>query len=165
MNRDRDPGQRDDEPEAEEYDEDGPRSIFSALWFRALLAVLVLGVLAAVAVPYVLDLATHSTSDSAPTKRPASGPASAVTPPAATARPATVAASSAPPAPAQPSPAPPAVATPSPSEPPTAAESAPPTAAPARVTPSVAPIKQPAKRVDTPNRPRVVAATRPAAAK
>src|SRR5438552_10940862 len=143
MNRDRDPGQRDDEPEAETYDEDGPRSIFAALWFRALLAVLVLGVLAAVVVPYVLDLATRSTSDSAPAKRPASAPASAVTPstaqPAApsepttsTARPAIVSASSTPSAPA--------------------------TAGPAPVTPSVAPVKQPAKRVDTPkDSPRVVA--------
>ncbi len=177
MNRDRDPGQRDDEPETEEYDEDGPRSIFAALWFRALLAVLVLGVLAAVAVPYVLDLATRSTSDTAPTKRPASAPASAVTPstaqPAATserttatARPQTVSASSAQKAPTSPSPAPPAVATPAPSEPPKAAASAPVTAGPARVTPSVAPIKQPAKRVDTPkDSPRVVAATRPTVAR
>src|SRR5260370_2673032 len=144
MNRDRDPGQRYDEPEAEEYDDDRPRSIFAALWFRALLAVLVLGVFAAVVVPYVLDLATHSTSDSAPAKRPASAPASALTPstaqPAATsepttatARPAIVSASS------------------TPSEPPKAAASSPATAGPAPVTPSVAPVKQPATRVDTPN--------------
>jgi len=175
MNRDRDPGQRYDEPEAEEYDDDRPRSIFAALWFRALLAVLVLGVFAAVVVPYVLDLATHSTSDSAPAKRPASAPASAVTPstaqPAATSEPATattrratVSASSTPSAPASPSAA--AVTTPAPSEPPKAAASTPPTAGPAPATPSVAPIKQPATRVDTPrDSPRVVAATRPSAAK
>jgi len=172
MNRDRDPGQRDDEPEAEEYDEDRPRSIFAALWFRALLAVLVLGVLAAFAVPYVLDLATHSTSDSAPTKRPASA-ASVVTPSTvqgaatsepATARPRTASASSAPSTPAPP--LAPAVATPALSDPPKTAAPAPPTAGPARVTPSVAPIKQPAKRVDTPkDNPRVVAATRPSVTK
>lgn len=39
----------------EHYDE-RPRSIFSALWFRVLLVVLVLGVAAVLAVPYVLDL-------------------------------------------------------------------------------------------------------------
>src|SRR5262249_61005361 len=38
------------------YDEEPPRSIFSALWFRALIVILVLGVIAAVAVPYVLDI-------------------------------------------------------------------------------------------------------------
>src|SRR5712692_3537216 len=37
------------------YDEEPPRSIFSAMWFRALIVILVLGVIAAVAVPYVLD--------------------------------------------------------------------------------------------------------------
>ena len=171
MNRDRDPGQRDDEPEAEEYDDDGPRSIFAALWFRALLAILVLGVLAAVVVPYVLDLATHSTSDSAPAKRPASAvtpstaqPAAPSEPTTTTARPATASASSAPSTP--PPPSAPAVTTPAPSEPPKAAASAPPTAGPAPATPSVAPIKQPAKRVDTPkDSARVVAATRPSVAK
>ena len=37
------------------YDEEPQRSIFSALWFRTLIVILVLGVIAAVAVPYVLD--------------------------------------------------------------------------------------------------------------
>ena len=44
----------------DEGDVESPRSLFSALWFRALLAVLVLGVIAAIAVPYVLDLPTTS---------------------------------------------------------------------------------------------------------
>jgi len=168
MNRDRDPGHRDNEPEDEEYDEDAPRSIFAALWFRALLAVLVLGVLAAVAVPYVLDFATHSTSDSTPAKGPASAPTSAVTPPPAqpaassppTAAPARPAAVPAPPSAA--SSAPPAVATPAPAEPPKVAASAPATAEPARPTPTVAPVKDPPKRVETPKEsPRVVAAAKP----
>jgi len=37
-----------------EYDEE-PRSILSALWFRAVLAIAALGVVSAVAMPYVLE--------------------------------------------------------------------------------------------------------------
>jgi hypothetical protein len=70
MSRDQHPGERDGEPDVDEYYDEGPRSIFSALWFRALLALLVLGVIAAVGVPYMLDLATHSASDSSAAKRP-----------------------------------------------------------------------------------------------
>lgn len=59
MSPDRDLGRRDDDGrEVDHYGEEPPRSLFSALWFRALLAVLVLGILAAVAVPYLLDVAT-----------------------------------------------------------------------------------------------------------
>ena len=59
MSPDRDLGRRDDDGrDVDEYEEQAPRSIFSTLWFRALLAVLVLGILAVVAVPYVLDFAT-----------------------------------------------------------------------------------------------------------
>src|SRR5438477_1983565 len=37
------------------YDETPPRSIFAATWFRALLVLIVIGVIGAVAVPYILD--------------------------------------------------------------------------------------------------------------
>jgi cell division protein FtsN len=43
----------------ERFEDEGRRSIFSALWFRAILVVIVLGVVAAVAVPYVLELANQ----------------------------------------------------------------------------------------------------------
>src|SRR5512134_1360033 len=48
-----------DEPtedqEQELYEDVPPRSIFAATWFRVVLVVIVLGVIGAVAVPYVLD--------------------------------------------------------------------------------------------------------------
>jgi cell division protein FtsN len=44
-----------DGPEHDLYDETPPRSIFAATWFRALLVLIVLGVVGAVAVPYILD--------------------------------------------------------------------------------------------------------------
>src|SRR5215470_2599599 len=51
---------RDDhEYDDERFEDEGRRSIFSALWFRAILVVIVLGVVAAVAVPYVLELANQ----------------------------------------------------------------------------------------------------------
>ena len=37
------------------YDEAAPRSIFAATWFRAVLVLIVLGVIGAVAVPFILD--------------------------------------------------------------------------------------------------------------
>jgi cell division septation protein DedD len=43
----------------ERFEDEGRRSIFSALWFRAILVVIVLGVVAAVAVPYMLELANQ----------------------------------------------------------------------------------------------------------
>jgi len=69
------------------YDEEPPRSIFSALWFRALIVILVLGVIAAVAVPYVLDIVNppvvKKTASAPP--RPAAAPVAPVAPePAAT---------------------------------------------------------------------------------
>ncbi len=182
MSRDQQPGERDDEPEADEYFDDRPRSIFSALWFRVLLAVLVLGVLAAVAVPYMLDLATHSASDSRAAKRPAAATSPAVTPP--TAQPA----ATAPPAPASPAvaasttaPSPPAASTPSPpsapSIPPPAAMSTPAeraktsestraTAPPARKTTAAAkPATVAVKSRETATeRPRVAASEAPATA-
>ena len=63
MSPDRDPGRMGaDDHDMDDRDDESPRSIFSALWFRVLLAVLVLGVLAAVAVPYVLDTSALRTS-------------------------------------------------------------------------------------------------------
>jgi cell division septation protein DedD len=61
MTRMAEPGRRPDEIEDDEqhFDDEGRRSIFSALWFRAILVVVVLGVVAAVAVPYVLELANQ----------------------------------------------------------------------------------------------------------
>ena len=48
--------------DSDAYDDERPRSIFSALWFRALLVVLVLGVIAAIALPYVLDFVNPPSS-------------------------------------------------------------------------------------------------------
>ena len=61
MTRMADPEQpRDDHDyDDERFEDEGRRSIFSALWFRAILVVIVLGVVAAVAVPYVLELANQ----------------------------------------------------------------------------------------------------------
>ena len=51
---------RDDQDyDDERFEDEGRRSIFSALWFRAILVVIVLGVIVAVAVPYVLELANQ----------------------------------------------------------------------------------------------------------
>jgi cell division septation protein DedD len=44
-----------EEHEQELYEDVPPRSIFAATWFRVVLVVIVLGVIGAVAVPYVLD--------------------------------------------------------------------------------------------------------------
>jgi len=61
MTRMADPERRRDELDDDEsrFEDEGRRSIFSALWFRAILVVVVLGVVAAVAVPYVLELANQ----------------------------------------------------------------------------------------------------------
>jgi cell division septation protein DedD len=60
MTRMADPERRRDELDDESrFEDEGRRSIFSALWFRAILVVVVLGVVAAVAVPYVLELANE----------------------------------------------------------------------------------------------------------
>jgi cell division septation protein DedD len=81
----------DDDLDMDERDE-APRSIFSAMWFRLLLAVLVLGVLAAIAVPYVVDTHTLKTSAAksatappAPTAPATSAPVPPTPAPAATA--------------------------------------------------------------------------------
>ena len=61
MTRMADPERRRDELDDDEarFEDEGRRSIFSALWFRTILVVVVLGVVAAVAVPYVLELANQ----------------------------------------------------------------------------------------------------------
>jgi cell division septation protein DedD len=116
----------DDDLDVDERDE-APRSIFSALWFRVLLAVLVLGVLAAIAVPYVLDTQTLRTSaaklapapatpvTAAPTAPPAAPSALSATTPTPTpetpAAPAATAATAAPAPTAAPATAPPAPVT------------------------------------------------------
>ena len=65
-----------DEPDEHFEDEDAPRSIFSAAWFRVVLVVLAVAVVGAVAVPYVLDVVN------APTSVPATGTAAAPQSPA-----------------------------------------------------------------------------------
>lgn len=64
------------------YDDATPRSIFAATWFRAVLVLIVLGVIGAVAVPYVLDAVNSppgklSTTATTPTPAP---PPAAMTP-------------------------------------------------------------------------------------
>ncbi len=80
------------EREGELYEEEAPRSIFSAMWFRAVLVVLVLGVIGVVAVPYLLDLVSapprttpmKSTSRTGAPAPPAAVPAPAPAPPSET---------------------------------------------------------------------------------
>ena len=119
MSPDRDSGRREDqEPEPDEYEVDARRSIFSALWFRAVLVILALGVIAAVAVPYMREVTTQpaktpaatrtaATPVSAPAPAPVSAPAP-TTPPAVTApiSPTAPASPVAAPAPAPPKPTP-----------------------------------------------------------
>src|SRR6266571_2303126 len=65
--------------EEDRFEDEGRRSIFSALWFRAILVVVVLGVVAAVAVPYLLDWANPQP----PQPTAASRPGDMASPPAA----------------------------------------------------------------------------------
>src|SRR2546427_10248769 len=80
--------------EEDRFEDEGRRSIFSALWFRAILVVVVLGVVAAVAVPYVLELANQPAPKPTVAARPETPPSPAPmappaeTPPAPTAAPA-----------------------------------------------------------------------------
>lgn len=138
-----DPDRPDDEQETERFDHEGPRSIFSAFWFRAVLVVVVLGVVAAVAVPYVLEWVNPPPPTPTLAARPASTPTRPPTAPPAVIAP-VPAAPTAPvavpppvPAPAQP----PAVATPSPAPPPA------PVAPPKKAAPAKsAAVKEPAPR-------------------
>ena len=91
MTRMADPERPRDEHEYddERFEDEGRRSIFSALWFRAILVVIVLGVVAAVAVPYVLELANQpapkTTALGKPEMTPAPAPVAPPTPPVASA--------------------------------------------------------------------------------
>src|SRR5256712_8421930 len=93
MTRMADPERRRGEPDDDEarFEDEGRRSIFSALWFRTILVVIVLGVVAAVAVPYVLEFANQPPPKPtivarpeplAPPPEPAPPPASPATTPA-----------------------------------------------------------------------------------
>src|SRR2546422_613482 len=95
------------------YDIEPRRSIFAALWFRVILVLIVVGVIGALAVPYVLDIVNPATPKSAALPKPA--PLAVATPapapsPAQAAAPAPALAPNPPlvapaPAPAQPAPA------------------------------------------------------------
>ena len=92
------------------YDEATPRSIFAATWFRAVLVLIVLGVVGAVAVPYILDA-----MNAPPKSTTASRPSPTGTPPS-TPAPTVAQATPTPPTPAAPA-APPATPAPSPTSP------------------------------------------------
>jgi cell division septation protein DedD len=79
MTRMVEPGRSQDDLEDDEqrFEDEGRRSIFSALWFRAILVVVVLGVVAAVAVPYVLELANQPPPKPTVAARPETAPPSA----------------------------------------------------------------------------------------
>ncbi|HEY7650395.1 MAG TPA: SPOR domain-containing protein [Methylomirabilota bacterium] len=71
----------------EGFDEETSRSIFSAFWFRAVLVVIALGIVAVIAVPYVLDVMssrpdTVTGSRVTPAPTPTPSPPAPVTPPA-----------------------------------------------------------------------------------
>lgn len=126
MTRMADPERPRDDLEDDEqlFEDEGRRSIFSALWFRAILVVVVLGVVAAVAVPYILELANQPSPKPTVVARPEPPPSpAAIAPPAET------------------TPAPTAAPAPMMEKPP-AAEKAP---APEKSTPAPAP----AKKADT----------------
>jgi len=159
MSPDRDSGRREgEEPEIEGYEVNAGRSIFSALWFRALLVVLVLGVIAAVGVPYLLDVTTQ------PVRTPtAKWTAAAPTPAVLTASPAVVP----PPAPVPVPTTPPAVTAPkSPATtPPRSADPVPAQPKPTVVAKVVEPPRQAAKETpkDTTKRTAASTAGKPAA--
>ena len=83
MTRMAEPGRPQDDLEDEEqrFEDEGRRSIFSALWFRAILVVVVLGVVAAVAVPYVLELANQPPPKPTVVARPETAPPAPIVPP------------------------------------------------------------------------------------
>ena len=99
----------------ERFEDEGRRSIFSALWFRAILVVIVLGVVAAVAVPYVLELANQPAPKTSAISKPETSPPP-VAPPAPP-----IASTPPPPATDKPADKPAAMDKPSTSEPPAAA--------------------------------------------
>ncbi len=124
---------------------DEPRSIFSAFWFRIVLVILALGVVAAIGLPYLLDVIAPSAPRT--TRKPMQARAVAApeqTPVVAVAAAPAVAASESPPAPTTrvtPTVPAPAAAKPAPATPPTRV-AAPPT--PAAPVPSSRPLQSPA---------------------
>lgn len=113
--------ERDDyEEDEEEYEEEeAGRSIFAAMWFRALLIVITLAVVGVLALPYVLDWLGPSTKPTVPIVKPAQAPPPKPQPVAPQPPP------SPPPAPAAPT------APPTPPAPKVAEQPAPPTPKPA----------------------------------
>jgi cell division septation protein DedD len=70
-----------EDQEQDLYEDVPPRSIFAATWFRVVLVVIVLGVVGAVAVPYVLDWMNPTPmSRTASSTRPSMTPAPTTTP-------------------------------------------------------------------------------------
>jgi cell division septation protein DedD len=132
MSPDRD--NRNDDLEPDTYEEEPPRSIFAATWFRAVLILIVLGVIGAVAVPYILDAVNPPPTQQAVVKS-APLPAAPPSPPPVTARPPagpTAATPAEEPAPARALPPP---STPRLTAPPVALPDSPKPAAPAAKTP------------------------------
>src|SRR5438552_72718 len=68
--------------EEDRFEDEGRRSIFSALWFRAILVVVVLGVVAAVAVPYLLEWANPQPPQPTAASRPGDMASPSAAPPA-----------------------------------------------------------------------------------
>jgi cell division protein FtsN len=146
MSPDRDSRRPADDLDMDDRDR-GPRSLFSALWFRVLLAVLALGVVAAVAVPYVLDTQAIKNPLAKSTASPPT-----TTAPAAPATPTVPAAT-----PASPAPEPSSTAAPPASSSPASSETAAPVAPAAPVTqapspPTARPTRPPAAKT-TPTKP------------
>lgn len=145
------PDPRDFDDSDEQYGLEPPRSLFSALWFRVILVVVVIGVIAAVAVPFVLEWMNPPPPKSMMVKPDTPvAPAPTVQMPSAPATP--------PPAPAAPAPAK--------KEPSGAAALAPsagaPTAPPVAARPPAPPAED--KPVAAPKSPAKAAAPRPAKA-
>src|SRR5207244_1355465 len=69
--------------EEDRFEDEGRRSIFSALWFRAILVVVVLGVVAAVAVPYLLEWANPQPPQPTAASRPGDMASPSAAPPPA----------------------------------------------------------------------------------
>ncbi len=133
--------ERDDyEEDEEEYEEEeAGRSIFAAMWFRALLIVITLAVVGVLALPYVLDWLGPSTKPTVPIVKPAQAPPPKPQPVAPQPPP------SPPPAPAAPT------APPTPPAPKVAEQPAPPTPKPAvPAAPSTPPAPKVAEKLTGP---------------
>ena len=117
--------------EEDRFEDEGRRSIFSALWFRAILVVVVLGVVAAVAVPYLLEWANPQPPQPTASSRPGDMASPSAAPPVPPASMPSAPSVTSPPAAEKPEPAPP---------PPAVAQEKP--AAPTREKPA-APAKKP----------------------